>query len=123
MTLNDCTKAELRSIIDRLMVSSSVAFQVERQLIDLEFARNERKYRQGDEILKRSREKLSEYTQLVAPYEGRPLRNMPDGVLQRACELLRDHEAADAEWRKLMGIKIDRPRKRSVRPLLPEEDI
>lgn len=110
MTLNDCTKSELLQIIDRLSFSSSVSFQVDRILTDLEYERNDRKYRRADEILSVSREKLKAYNDLIRPYEGRPLRDIPDEVLQEASELLKAHLSADAEWAKLMGIKIDKPK-------------
>lgn len=110
MTLNDCTKSELLQIIDRLSFSPSVSFQVDLILTDLESERNDRKYRRADEILSVSREKLKAYNDLIRPYEGRPLRDIPDEVLQKASDLIEAKCAADAEWGKLMGIKFNKPK-------------
>ena len=45
------------------------------------------------------------YCELIAPYEGKPIAEMPKQVFEKAIELLREAEAADDEWFRLSGIK------------------
>ena len=41
---------------------------------------------------------------LIAPYVGKPIADMPEQVFDKAVELLREAEAADKEWFRLSGI-------------------
>ncbi len=50
-------------------------------------------------------EKTMAYYDLLAPYEGKSLSEIPQPIFDRAVELLREAEAADKEWFRLSGIK------------------
>lgn len=119
MKLAECTKAELLFILGQLSRDFGTSFEIDRLLFRVESARNDRKYSKADEVLKRSRETLEAYNKLVEPYEGVPLKDIPDDVIHQANELLKAHVEADREWCRLMGIgvkedKVDRPRKRTL---------
>lgn len=112
LTLDGCSKAELRKIIDRLMLaSSSTSFLVDRILSDLNREREDQKYRRANETLKTARRKLEEYKSLVSPYDGVPISEIPVGVIHESVELFEEYRAAEEEWFKLMGVKPKRQEK------------
>lgn len=43
--------------------------------------------------------------ELIKPYDGKLIAEIPQQVLDQAAELLREAEAADKEWFRLSGIK------------------
>ena len=106
MTLTDCTKEELLTIIDRLMLISPNAYHVDRILNDLESERNERKYDKAGALLKTIREKTQAYIDLIGPWEGKPVMQIPKSVLDKGAQLLSEKENAEREWAKLMGFKM-----------------
>ena len=57
-----------------------------------------------DELAKQAHEKRMAYNDLIAPYVGKPIIEVPKQVFDRAVELLREAEAADKEWFRLSGI-------------------
>lgn len=113
MTLKDCTKEELLTIIDRLMFFSPNAYHVDRILGDLESERNERKYDKAGALLKTIREKTQAYIDLIGPWEGKPVMQIPQSVLNKGAQLLSEKENAEREWAKLMGLKMSRRRDKS----------
>ena len=105
MKLAECTKAELLQILGQLSRDADTSFEIERLLFRVESARNDRKYSRAEEVLKRAKEALDAYNELVEPWDGVPLKDVPDDVIHRANELLTAHVAANRERGKLMGIK------------------
>ena len=53
-------------------------------------------------------EKRMAYNDLIEPYVGKSLTQIPKQVFDRAVKLLREAEAADKEWFRLSGIKEKR---------------
>lgn len=58
-----------------------------------------------EKLAKQAHEKRIAYNDLIAPYVGKPITDMPNQVFDRAVELLREAEAADKEWFRLSGIE------------------
>ena len=56
-------------------------------------------------LSKKAHDKRMEYCELIKPYDGKLIAEIPQQVLDQAAELLREAEAADKEWFRLSGIK------------------
>ena len=108
MTLKDCTKEELLFVIKRLqfyMLSGSDHY-VKIALCDVEERRDEKKNKEAQRLLALAHQKRQEYIDLLSPYEGRRLLDIPDSVFARADAAMKEAQAADRKWNRLMGICI-----------------
>lgn len=56
-------------------------------------------------LAEQAHEKRMAYNELIEPYVGKSLTEIPNQVFDRAVKLLREAEAADKEWFRLSGIK------------------
>ncbi len=73
-------------------------------LSDLEYKKTMDNINRCEKLAKQAHEKRMAYNNLIAPYVGKPITDMPKQVFDRAVELLREAEAADKEWFRLSGI-------------------
>ncbi len=108
ITLNECTKADLRWIINRILQMTTLSNRdhyLQRALSDLWYEKEKQRIDDADKFLEVSNEKVSEYIRLMEPYEGKPLTEIPVNVRKKAIQLLKETEEADKKWRKLMGLK------------------
>jgi len=106
MTLKDCTKAELLFVIEQLKFycGSSGDYYITRVLSDVELKREEKKAAEADQVSAYSCQKRQEYIDLLAPYEGKRLIDIPDSVIRKADAAMKEAQAADRKWCKIMGI-------------------
>lgn len=108
MTLRDCTKEELLFIINRLqiyMLSGSDHY-VKMALYDVEERRYEKKNKEAQRLSTLAYQKRQEYIDLLSPYEGKRLSDIPDSVFAKAAAAMKEAQAADRKWNRLMGICI-----------------
>ena len=104
MKLKDCTKAELIFVIKRLQLYSlSDGHYIQLALRDVEEEREARKLREARQLSGLQNQKMQEYIALMRPYEGVPLKDIPEDVFAKADAVLREARAVDMKWRKLMG--------------------
>jgi len=105
MTLKDCTKAELLFVIERLQAYNSLnSYYVRRALCSVVEQRDERKYKETQQLLDLSAQKRREYVSLLEPYKEKCLIDIPDSVIRKADAALKEAQAADRKWAKIMGI-------------------
>jgi len=105
MTLKDCTKAELIFVIERLQFySSSNSYYIRRALSAVEEQRDERTYEKAKLLSDLSEQKHREYISLLKPYAGKRLMDIPDSVLRKADAAMKEAQAADRKWNKIMAI-------------------
>lgn len=105
MTLTNCTKEELIFIIERLQLyNPSQKHFVLRALNDVAMQREEKKLARADQFADLSFKKRQEYIDLLAPYEGKRLVDIPASVLKKADAAMREAQKADCRWNKIMGI-------------------
>lgn len=106
MTLKDCTKAELLWIIDRLRNRGLYRLDtiIAIALNDLEYQREQKKLDEADCLNKRSARLRQQYVDLLTPYEGKPILDIPADVLDRAAALQEEAQMLDKEWCKLMKL-------------------
>ena len=74
-------------------------------LSDLEHKKNMDNINRCEKLAKQAHEKWMAYNDLITPYVGKPIIEVPKQVFDQAVELLREAEAADKEWFRLSGIK------------------
>ena len=74
-------------------------------LADLQFKKSKENIERCEKLAKQAHEKRMAYNDLIAPYVGRPITEIPKHIFDEAVELLREAEAADKEWFRLSGIK------------------
>lgn len=75
-------------------------------LSDLEYKKTMDNITRCEKLAKQAHEKRMAYYDLLAPYDGQPISAVPQSILDRAVELLREAEAADEEWYRRSGIKV-----------------
>ena len=99
-----CTKAELIFVIKRLQLYSlSDGHYIQLALRDVEEEREARKLREARQLSGLQNQKMQEYIALMRPYEGVPLKDIPEDVFTKADAVLQEAWSADMKWRKLMG--------------------
>ena len=110
MTLRDCTKEELIFVIERLQFYHlSGEYYIQRALCDVEEERERRRLEEARRLSGLQNQKMQEYIALMRPYEGMPLKDIPENVFARADAVLQEARAADMKWRKLMGFSSAPP--------------
>lgn len=114
LTLEQCTKDELIWLIHRILYRATLNqhdYYLECALNDLWFEREMKHLAKAEELAAHSIACREEYGSLLAPYEGKPMIDIPLEVLQKARDLLEQAERADRMWNRLMGIEnIERKR-------------
>lgn len=84
MKLKDCTKAELIFVIKRLQLYSlSDGHYIQLALRDVGEERERKKMDEARKAADYAFQKRQEYIDLLAPYEGKRLVDIPDSVLKK----------------------------------------
>lgn len=73
-------------------------------LADLEYKKEQSRLNQAQKLSQTAYDLTLEYNALLAPYEDKTWRDIPDAVNSEALALLKRIKQADQKWRKLMGI-------------------
>ena len=108
MTLSQCTKADLVWVIEHIELRLPEGkYAVERALSALEQEKLELRYAEANIIAEAAHEKRLKVAELLNPYEGNGLLEVPASVLDQVSRLLEDAEKLDRKWNKLMGIEVD----------------
>ena len=105
ITLNECTKADLLWIINRMSVMHG-AYYLERALNELWYEKEKQRIAEADKYRKIVAEKTRAYNDLMQPYDGQFYSSIPDSVIHKAAKLTREADAAQKKFMSLMGIKL-----------------
>ena len=106
MNLSDCTKADLLWIIKTMCKYDLSDLSLQRALNDLEWEKERDRLARADQALQASSAAYPGYMELMAPYDGASLTDVPMDVLQQADAALAESHAANKQWAKLMGVKM-----------------
>nr|WP_297274531.1 hypothetical protein [uncultured Agathobaculum sp.] len=106
MNLSDCTKADLLWIIKAMCKYDLSDLSLQRALNDLEWEKEQDRLARADQALQTASAASQRYIELLKPYEGMPLIEVPMDVLQQADAALAESRAANKQWAKLMGVKM-----------------
>lgn len=111
MTLQECTRADLLWIIDRMCMYSLGKHELDRALNDLTYEKEKARIEEAKKYAKIADEKRRGYISVMAPYDGMKFGDIPMEVLEKAAELQTQAAAADQKWAKLMGINLNKSKK------------
>lgn len=106
MKLSDCTKADLIWIIKTICKEELSDFRLQCALNDLEQEKERKRLDRADQALQASSAASQRYIELLKPYEGMPLLDVPMDVLKQADAAMAEYRAANRQWKKLMGVKM-----------------
>ena len=106
MKLSDCTKADLLWIIKTMCKYDLSDRNLRLALNDLEYEKERKRFDRADLLVKTARDASQRYIELMKPYEGMPLIEVPMDVLKQADAAMTESRAANAQWAKLMGVKM-----------------
>lgn len=107
MTLSQCSKAELLWVINRikmLMGMNSVELYINRALNDLWYEKQKRRINEAEAVAAMADAKRREYIDLLKPYEGKKIVDIPIDVINHADSLIKEARKLDERWKKLMTI-------------------
>ena len=104
MTLSQCSKADLIWIINRLAQGPGGRHQVSRALADLAYQKSKDALGKAEWYAQLAAEKRQQYIDLLAPYTGMSIADIPTDILEKAADLIAVAENADKQWEKLMNI-------------------
>ncbi len=106
MTLKGCTKAELLWLIDWMCTHSMFRhdIEIERALNALELEREQKRLDEADRLNERSARLRQQYVDLLTPYEGKPILDIPADVLDHAAAILEEAQALEEKWNRLMKV-------------------
>lgn len=79
-------------------------FYIERAISELKYKKDIDRIHEAEKYSKTANEKRIAYCDLLAPYDGKPLKDIPLAVLNKAEKLMKEAQAADKKYMKLMGI-------------------
>lgn len=108
MTLQQCTRADLLWIIDRMCMHSLGKYALDHALNDLEYEKEKARIEKAEEYNKLANKLRGEAIDILAPYDGKKWGDIPMEVIEKSAELVKQAEAADQKWANLMGIKLNK---------------
>ena len=109
--LQKLTKAELIWVILELERRSLVMSDLPFILRDLEFRKLNEREQEADRLLNIAAEKRMAYCELMKPYEGKRLVDIPQETIEKASRLLEEAEEAGRKWDRMMGMPKSRKKK------------
>lgn len=71
----------------------------------LEYDKDTKRIREAEKIAKQSHKLRQEYIDLLMPYDGKSLNEIPIDVLEKASAAMKKAQSLDKKWNKLMGVK------------------
>ena len=105
ITLSQCSKVDLLWVINRfkmLMGHSSAEYYINRSLNDLWYDKQKKKIDEADGVAVLADAKRREYIELLKPYEGKRIVDIPSDVIIRADALIKEERELNEKWKKLM---------------------
>lgn len=99
---SDLTKAELLQVVEILAVAAG-GYYLDRALGRIETQRNDAHYEKSRKLIDEERNHYAAYFELLKPYEGRPLMDVPMDVVKKAQAEWDKARAAGKEWDRLNG--------------------
>lgn len=105
MRLNDLNKADLIWVINRMKMYCLGSHEYDRAMSDLQCEKEERNLREADKQAQIAHSERMKYCELLKPYDGVKIKDIPSDVLTKAGDALQRAQAADKKWLKLINIE------------------
>lgn len=103
--IKKCSKSDLLWIVERLCCFDSNVYHVNIALRELNHMKEMQRIDEADEYAKLADEKRKEHIELITPYAGKPISDIPDDVLKKSAKLMREARTAEMKYCQLIGIK------------------
>lgn len=98
---SDLTKAELLQVVEMLAEAAN-EYYLDRALGRIEMQRNDAHYARCRKLIDEERRHTEAYFELLRPYDGKPIKDIPQDVMNRALSELDKAQAAGREWSRRM---------------------
>jgi hypothetical protein len=102
---SDLTKAELLQVVEMLAFGAN-EYYLDRALGRIEMQRNDAHHERCRKLIDEEKQHYDAYFDLLKPYEGCRLMDIPLDVVKKAQAELEKARAAGAEWNRRNGIKL-----------------
>ena len=102
---SDLTKAELLQVVEMLAMETG-PYYLDRALGRIRLQRNDAHHERCMKLIDEERKHCVAYFDLLRPYEGKPIADVPPDVLEQAQAELDKARAAGAEWNRRNGIRL-----------------
>lgn len=101
---SDLTKAELLQVLE--ILNTTAEYYLERALCQIERMRNDAHHEKSMKLIDDEKRHYDAYFDLLRPYDGKPIKDIPQDVMNRALSELDKAQAAGKEWARLNGIRL-----------------
>lgn len=107
MKLKKCTKAELLWVIEQAEKLSlgDIHYWIDRALDDLEYKKELDRIEKAKKLAETAFQASQEYVDILKPYEGQKISDIPLDVLNKADSAMKRSREANKKWARLIGIK------------------
>lgn len=100
MTLAQCTKAELIQIIKKTNYLSD--YRVKCALLDIEGQRTQKRFKESEKYFRKATENLNKYIEILKPYEGKKVIDIPSNIISKAAEYEKAYEKAQKKGEEIV---------------------
>lgn len=102
---SDLTKAELLQVVEMLAFGAN-KYYLDRALGRIELQRNDAHHEKSMKLIDDEKRHYDAYFALLRPYDGKPIKDIPQDVMNRSLSELDKAMAAGQEWNRRNGIKL-----------------
>ena len=102
---SDLTKAELLQVVEMLAMKTG-PYYLDRALGRIRLQRNDAHHERCRKLIDEEKQHYAAYFDLLRPYEGKPIVDVPQDVLEQAQAEFDKARAAGQEWNRQNGIKL-----------------
>ena len=74
-------------------------------LIALDYTKEVERIEEAEKIAKQSHKLRQEYIDLLSPFDGKPINEIPLDILEKASSAMKQAQRLDKKWSKLMGVE------------------
>ena len=101
--LSKYSKEDLIWIINR-MSDFGDDWSLKTALRELEYHKDINRIKEAERIADQSHKLQQEYIDLLMPYEGKPINEIPLDICNQAIAVMKKVQRLDKKWNKLMGL-------------------
>ena len=102
---SDLTKAELLQVVEMLTFGAN-EYYLDRALGRIEMQRNDAYCERCQKLIDEESQHCNNYFDILRPYEGKPIEDVPSDVWKQAQAEWAKASAAGQEWNRLNGIRL-----------------
>ena len=102
---SDLTKAELLQVVEMLAMETG-PYYLDRALGRIGLQRNDAHHERCRKLIDEEQKHYAAYFDLLRPYDGKPIKDIPQDVMNRALSELDKARAAGQEWNRRNGIEL-----------------